>query len=102
MKSFSEQQFEKMAKKGHVTKATIDQHEMILAIMLQGWKEKQKVWWFAYELMGHKKIEGESFFMSYKAGTRVSELSQDGKVESRKSDGKLHLYASNVVLDLAQ
>lgn len=101
MTNFIERQFEKRSKLGGTHKQALDQHEMVLAIMMKEWIEKKKVWWFAYELMGHWKIAGDNYFMSYKASTRVSELAHEGKVASRKSEGKLHLYASNAVLSEA-
>lgn len=99
--NFSEKQYSQMAKKGITSKQDIDQHDLILAIMLEGWKKEKKVWWFAYELMGFKEIGNQRYFMSYKASTRVCELAKDGKVESRKSEGKLHLYASVDIINIA-
>ena len=92
-KSFSERQFEELSEKGITYKQDIEQHDLIIEIMKVGWKKEKKVWWFAYELMGFHKIKGREYFMSYKASTRVSELAKLGIVESRKTSGKLHLYA---------
>ena len=101
MTTISEKNFTLMSSRGHISKQDMDQHELVLAIMKAGWEREGKVWWFAYELMGHKMIKGANYFMSYKASTRVSELALEGSVESRKSEGKLHLYASKEVLQLA-
>lgn len=92
-KSLSQVQFEELSVKGITHKQDIHQHELIIEIMRKGWKKEKKIWWFAYELMGFHKIKGREYFMSYKASTRVSELAKDGLVESRKTEGKLNLYA---------
>ena len=42
--NFSEKQYSQMAKKGITSKQDIDQHDLILAIMLEGWKKENKVW----------------------------------------------------------
>ncbi len=92
-KSYSQLQFEEKSLKGIVHKQDITQHEMIIKIMVDGYKKDKKVWWFAYELIGFHKIKGRQYFMSYKGSTRVSELVAKGQVVSRRTIGKLNLYA---------
>lgn len=92
-KSLSQLQFEEKSLKGTIHKQGLTQHEAIVEIMNNGYKQHKKIWWFAYELMGFHKINGKDYFMSYKGSTRVSELSGRGVVESRQTIGKLHLYA---------
>ena len=98
MTSNSEIQFVKRSSDGHTSKQKIHQHELVIAIMKKGWESEKKIWWFAYELMGFWEIDGSKYFMSYKASTRVSELANEGLVESRKTEGKLHLYALNQII----
>jgi choline kinase len=94
-----QQHFNEMSAKGKITKQDIDQHTLVLEIMKEGYKKSKKVYWFAYELIGFHKLKGKEYYMSYKGSTRVSELATRGVVESYKTEGKLHLYASCEVLD---
>ena len=88
-----ERQFAVKTKQGVVSKQDINSYELVEAIMRKGLQDG-KVWWFAYELMGFHDLNGTRYFMSYKASTRVSEMSgsEIDSVESRPTDGKLHLY----------
>ena len=95
--SLSEKQFKEISEKGITYKQEIDQKEMINKIMVKGWRKEKKIWWFAYELMGFHTLKvglvEREYFMSYKASTRVSEMAKDGAVISRKTEGKMHVYA---------
>ena len=105
----TEQAYQDISKRGVTGKQSVDQHELIRMIMKHGYKKDGKIWWFAYELMGHWNINphnphitGENYFMSYKASTRVCELAKDGEVETRPTEGKLCVYALKKVLEHLQ
>lgn len=98
----------KMESQSIVKKQGMYQHELIRRIMLESYKKNKKVWFFAYELMGHFNIAGESYYMSYKASTRVSEMSGHCEtipeeyrhtVVSLPTKGTLHVYALREVLE---
>jgi hypothetical protein len=87
-----EQMFKEKAKRGVVKKQDLNSYELIEKVMRKGY-ENGIVWWFAYELMGFHEIDGKRYWLSYKASTRVSEMSGDiGTVLSRPTNGKMHLY----------
>jgi hypothetical protein len=71
---------------------------MVRLVMMDGYKTKGKIFWFAYQLMGYWNIDGVKFFLSYKASTRVCEM-LDAETVSYKSKGKLHIYALCDVLN---
>lgn len=100
MNNTIEKAYKAMCDKAYVKKQDIDQHTLVLNIMREGYLKKKKIWWFAYELMGFHNIDGKRYFMSYKASTRVCELAFEGKIESRGTNSKLHVYASCEILDL--
>jgi hypothetical protein len=86
-----DKEFEKRSREGIVSSQNLSSYEIIEAVMRKGIQE-EKIWWFAYELMGFHTIDGQRYFLSYKATTRISEMVSDQKIESRKTVGKLNLY----------
>lgn len=86
-----ERAFKEKSPQGVVGAQNLTSYEIIEAVMRQG-LEEGTVWWFAYELMGFHIINGQRYFLSYKASTRVSEMAGDGRVESRPTEGRLNLY----------
>lgn len=90
-KEYINKAFEEKSARGVVKSQDLNSYEIIEGIMHKG-LDKGAVWWFAYELMGFHEIKGKTYFMSYKASTRVSEMAKEGLIESRQTEGKLHLY----------
>lgn len=90
-----ERSFRHKSERGVVKAQDRTSYEIIEEVMRRG-IEKGIIWWFAYELMGFHEIDGERYFLSYKASTRISEMAKDGIVESRATDGKLNLYRLKV------
>lgn len=96
-----EAEYQKMYERGTTSKQDVDQHELIKMIMRDGYKKNGKIWWFAYELMGHWEIDGGKYFMSYKASSRVCEIAKNGEIETRPTKGKLCVYALKEVMEKA-
>lgn len=94
-----ERDYEEISEHGIVKGQNLDQHQLIEAIMRKGFREKGKIWWFGYETMGHWEIDDERYFMSYKAQSRLSEMTQDGRLEARGTKGKLKVYALKELLE---
>lgn len=98
-KNLVEKQYEQMYTQGVTKKQSLDQHSLVMEIMRHGFKKDKKIWWFVHELIGNHKLGGDKFFMSYKASSRVAELANTGDVESRPTQGSLHVYALKEILD---
>lgn len=86
-----EEQFTKRRVEGIRGSQDRTNYEIIAWAMTEGLKEN-KIWWFAYELMGFHVIDGKRYFLSYETSARLSEMSKAGSVESRPSDGRLYLF----------
>lgn len=95
----AEEQYVEISKKGVVTKNSVDQWTLVKMIMKHGYEKTGKIWWFAYEVLGHWNIQGQNYFLSYKGVTRLCELASFPAVVARGTEGRLSVYALAEVLD---
>lgn len=60
-------------------------HEKLIIRMA---RDKTKVWWLPYELMGDGSIDGVDLFVGYEVTARLSELAKDGELIESRAAGK--------------
>lgn len=60
-------------------------HEKLIIRMA---REKTKVWWLPYELMGDGNIDGADLFIGYEVTARLSELGGNKELIESRSAGK--------------
>lgn len=60
-------------------------HEKLIIRMA---RDKAKVWWLPYELMGDGNIDGVDLFVGYEVTARLSELANDKELIESRAAGK--------------
>ena len=60
-------------------------HEKLIIRMA---RDKVKVWWLPYELMGDGNIDGVDLFIGYEVTARLSELAKDKELIESRAAGK--------------